>query len=176
MFGRVALGLGIALLMTAPAAAKELKFTAALSGDKAPTLTGSKATGKALILVDTDKQTVGVRLDVASLTIEALSNGLRGAPMGPIHLHIYGGHDHSNPDSAALVFPVPYGPSYSPTASGFKVETGEVAYAKGAALVNTKATFDEFVNSMQGGRIVLNIHTNRFGDGEISGDVVPAAS
>ena len=174
MFRRVALGLGIALLLAAPAAGKELKFTAALSGDREPTVTGSKASAQAVILVDTEKQTVDLRLYVSGLTVESLSNGLRAAPMGPIHLHIYGGHDHNHAADAALVFPAPYGPSYSPGEDSFKVETGEVPYAKGAALVNSKATFDDFVNSMRDGRVVLNIHTNRFGDGEISGDVVPS--
>lgn len=176
MFGRVLMaGVALALLAAAPVSARELKFTATLSGDKAPTMTGSKATGSAVILVDTDKQTVGVDLDVTGMTIEKLSTGLKGAPMGPIHLHIYGGHSHGANDDAALVFPLPFGPSYSPTATGFRVAAPGVAYAAGAKLVNTKATFDEFVSSLQTGRIVMNIHTNVQPDGEISGDVVPAA-
>jgi len=166
----------LALLAAAPASARTLTFTAALSGDKAPTVTGSKATGQALIQVDTEMQTVGVNLDVKGLTVEKLSRGLRGAPMGPIHLHIYGGHSHGANDDAALVFPLPYGPTYSPTPEGFKVSAPAVPYATGARLVNTKATFDEFVASLQTGRIVMNIHTNVQPDGEISGDVVPAQS
>lgn len=174
MFARLAAGFGIALALAAgPALAKDLTFTAALRGDRAPTITGSKATGKAVIHVDTDKQTVDVKLTVNGLSVDQLSNGLRGAPMGPIHLHIYGTHVHSADADAALVFPLPYGPSYSPTADGFKVETGAVDYVKGASLVNTKATFADFLAAMQGQLIVLNVHTNRFGDGEISGDVVP---
>jgi hypothetical protein len=175
MLARFAAGFGLALALAAgPALAKDLKFTAALRGDLSPTITGSKATGEAIILVDTDKQTVDVKLEIAGLTVDQLSNGLRGAPMGPIHLHIYGGHNHGKDADAALVFPLPYGPSYSPTPAGFKVETGPVDYAKGARLVNTKATFAEFVKAMQGELIVLNVHTNRFGDGEISGDVLAA--
>ena len=166
----------LALLAAAPASAKTLKFTAALSGDKMPTMTGSKASGQAVILVDTDAQTVGVSLDVKGLTVEKLSSGLRGTPMGPIHLHIYGGHSHGANDDAALVFPLPYGPTYAPTPEGFKVGAPGVPYATGAKLVNTKATFDEFVASLQTGRIVMNIHTNVQPDGEISGDVVPAQS
>jgi hypothetical protein len=177
MIERIATGVALALaLLAGPAAAKELTFTAALSGDKAPTVTGSKATGQAMIRVDTDKQTVGVDLDVRGLTIEKLSTGLRGAPMGPIHLHIYGSHSHGANDDAALVFPLPFGATYAPTATGFKVAAPGVPYATGAKLVNTKATFDEFVASLQSGRIVMNIHTNVQPDGEISGDVVPAQS
>ena len=51
-------------LLAAPATAQELRFKASLAGDKAPTATGSKATGQALISVDTDHQTVDVTLDV----------------------------------------------------------------------------------------------------------------
>jgi CHRD domain-containing protein len=175
MFSRFAAGFGIALALAAgPALARELTFTAALGGDLAPTITGSKATGHAVIRLDTDKQTVDVKLAVRGLSVDQLSNGLRGTPMGPIHLHIYGTHVHSKDADAALVFPLPYGPSYAPTADGFTVETGAVTYAKGAGLVNTKATFAEFVHAMQGELIVLNVHTNRFGDGEISGDVLAA--
>ena len=47
-------------------------------------------------------------------------------------------------------------------------------YAEGAKLVNSKASFDEFVAALSGGRIVVNIHTNSKTDGEISGDVVSA--
>jgi hypothetical protein len=177
MFARVAAGLGVALALVAgPAPAKELKFRAALSGEQEPTRTGSKATAQAVILVDTDRRTVDVRLYVNGLTVDQLSNGLRGTPMGPIHLHIYGGHDHGHSADAALVFPLPYGPSYAPGQDSFQVETGAVDYAKGAALVNTQASFEDFVGSLESGRIVLNVHTNRFADGEISGDVVPGGA
>jgi hypothetical protein len=84
MFGRMAVVVEVsAMRSAAPAMAMELKFIAALSGDKMPTMTGSKATGHAVILVDTDKQTVGVDLDVKGLTIEKLSSGLRGGAHGP---------------------------------------------------------------------------------------------
>jgi hypothetical protein len=95
--------------------------------------------------------------------------------MGPIHLHIYGGHSHGANDDAALVFPLPFGPTYAATSAGFNVTSPSVPYATGAKLVNTKASFDEFVASMQTGRILINIYTNVQPDGEISGDVVPAA-
>jgi hypothetical protein len=53
----------LVLLTAAPAPAKELQFTAALRGDRAPTTTGSKATGAARIVVDTDSQAVDMTLD-----------------------------------------------------------------------------------------------------------------
>jgi hypothetical protein len=176
MIARAAAGLAVALALCAhPALAKEIRFKAVLSGDKTPTVTGSKATGQALIMVDTDKQAVSVSLDVKGLAVDALSSNLRKAPMGPIHLHVYAGHDHGASQDAALLFPLPYGPSYAPTADGFRVTVRDQAFAPAAQLVRSKATFDEFVAALQAGRIVLNIHTNAQPDGEISGDVVPAA-
>lgn len=158
----------------APAFAHDLAFTAALRGDKTPTVTGSKATGSARIVVHSEAQTVDIAMDVAGLTVDDLSRNLRPTPMGPIHLHIYGGTDHSPQADAALVFPVPYGPAYAPSAAGFAVRMTAMPYAQGAALVNTQASFADFVSALQTGKVVLNIHTNRFGDGEISGDVAPA--
>ena len=161
-------------LLAASAEAKELRFKASLAGDRAPTATGSRATGQALIAVDTDRQTVDLTLDVHGLSTDDLWASLLKTPMGPIHLHVYGGHDHSNPDSAQLMFPAPYGPAYTGTSGGFHVSIKAEPYAEGAKRVNSQASFDEFVSSLQTGRIVINIHTNRFTDGEISGDVLPA--
>ena len=165
----------LAVLVATSAGARELAFTAALSGDRMPTMTGSKALGQARVLVNTETQRVDVSLDVTGLKLEDLWKNLVPAPMGPIHLHIYGSHDHSNPDSAALVFPLPYGPGYAATATGFHAEEKALPYAEGARRVNSRASFDDFVSSPEAGRIVLNIHTNKFTEGEISGDVIPAA-
>jgi hypothetical protein len=174
MIRRVALGLGLAIVVAAgPAAAKELKFTAALSGATASTATGSRATGQAKIRVDTDAQTVDVALNVEGLKIEDLWTNLLHSPMGAIHLHVYGSRDHGGGADSALMFPLPYGPNYEATAKGFKVDMKAEPYAAGAKLVNSKASFDEFVAALSGGRIVVNIHTNSKTDGEISGDVVP---
>lgn len=164
----------IAALAVGSAEAKDLKFKAALSGQTASTMTGSKATGQAAIRIDTDKQEVSVSLDVKGLTVDELSNGLRKAPMGPIHLHVYGGHNHGANDDAELLFPLPYGATYSATPDGFKVTVKDAPFGPAAQLVKSKSTFDDFVAALQAGRIVLNVHTNAHSDGEISGDVVPA--
>lgn len=161
------------LMGAVPAAARDLAFTARLSGDHAPTLTGSKATGQARIVVHEEAQTVDVALDVTGLSVDDLSKGLRAAPMGPIHLHLYGGTDHSPAADAVLVFPLPYGDSYAPAGEGFRVRSNAVPYARGASIVNTKATFADFVAALKSGKVVLNIHTNRFAEGEIAGDVMP---
>lgn len=157
------------------AQAKVLAFTAALGGHAAPTDTGSDATGQASIRVDTDARTVDVTLDVQGIAEDELWSQLAKSPMGPIHLHRYGSHDHSDPSSASLLFPLPMGPAYSPTAKGFHVSLKGYAYAAGAAALHSDASFDDFVSALQNGQVVLNIHTNAEHDGEISGEVVPAA-
>jgi len=173
MIGRVAAGLLLAALAMEPAAAKELAFTARLSGDQAPTLKDSTATGQARLIVDTERQTVDLTLDVAGLTTDQLWDRLVAAPVGPIHLHLYG-HDHGGAASASLALPVPYGPSYSATAGGFRVVVKGYPYAAGATLVKSTVPFDAFVTSLRQGAIVLNIHTDRATDGEISGTMTRA--
>jgi hypothetical protein len=175
MFSRLAAVIGAVAVLGGPAAAKDLAFKANLSGATASTTTGSKATGEAKIRVNTDAQTVDVALNVEGLKIEDLWTNLLHSPMGAIHLHVYGSHDHGGAQDSALMFPLPYGPNYVATPKGFKVEMKAEPYAEGAKLVNSKASFDEFVAALSGGRIVVNIHTNSKTDGEISGDVVPAA-
>jgi hypothetical protein len=176
MFARAAAILAVlAAFAAGPAQAKTLAFTAMLSGDKMPTMTGSKATGSARILVDTDAQTIDMTMDVKGLKVDDLWTSLVAAPVGPVHLHRYGSHDHADPNSSALILPFPYGPDYTPTADGFRLVVKAYPYAKGAATVKTTATFDDFVAALQGGGIVLNIHTNAQHDGEISGDVVQAS-
>jgi hypothetical protein len=174
MIRRIAPALAALLVLAAtPAAARELAFKANLSGATPSTSTGSKATGQARIAVDTDAQTVDVVLNVEGLKIEDLWTNLLHSPMGAIHLHVYGGHDHGGGADSALMFPLPYGPNYVATPKGFKFEMKAEPYAAGAKLVNSKATFDEFVAALSNGRIVVNIHTNSKNDGEISGDVSP---
>ena len=46
-------------------------------------------------------------------------------------------------------------------------------YVAGAKLLNSTLSFDDFVAGMKSGLIVLNIHTDKFNPGEISGLVVP---
>jgi hypothetical protein len=177
MFGRAVIILAaLALFAAAPAQAKQLAFTADLSGDKAPTNTGSKATGSAQILLDTDHQTVDMTLDVKGLKIADLWNKLMLAPVGPIHLHKYGSRDRSDPNSSSLAMPVPFGLDYVATEDGFRVVVKNYPYARGAETVKSGLSFADFVTSLENGEIVLNIHTNAKTDGEISGEVVPAKS
>lgn len=177
MFVRIASAFAALALVAAavPAQAKELFFTATLSGDKVPTATGSKATGVARIRVDTEARTLDMTLDVKGLKVDDLWAKLVKAPIGPVHLHRYGTHEHPDPTSSALAFPFPYGPSYAPTADGFTVTAKAYRYDLSAASVKSEVSFDDFLASMEHGDVVLNIHTNANTDGEISGVVVPAA-
>ena len=157
-----------AVATATPAAAKTLTFTATLGGVAPPTMTGSVANGKAVIRVDTKSKRVSVELDISGLTIDQLSDALVANPKGPIHFHEY-----RSADDVELALPLPFGPNYKATKTGFHVSMRDYDYAAGAALLNSGETFDEFVNALNAGRIILNVHTDKFPDGEISGKVMP---
>lgn len=158
----------VAIIAATPAAAKTLTFRATLSGIAPPTTTGSPARGKAVIKVDTSSKRVSVDLDVTGITIDQLADGLVAKPIGPIHFHVY-----RTADDVELILPLPYGPDYRTTSKGFRVTMRGYDYAAGAKLINSGADFDEFVNGLRGQRIVLNVHTDKFPNGEISGTVMP---
>lgn len=168
-----AAALCVAVLAT-PAEARQESFTATLRGDNVTTHTGSAATGSAHILVDTIAGTVSVEIDVDGITTDGLWDQLVAAPIGPIHLHAYPTHDHTNYDAAQLAFPVPFGPAYTATSTGFRVRLEKASYAAGAATLKSTTTLADFVTAMEQGHVVLNVHTDKFNDGEISGEVVPA--
>ena len=171
MFKRLALAAAVSLLAVSPAFAVEKVFTAKLSGDVETSKTGSKATGTARIVVDTDKKTVAMTMDFTGLKVADLADGLVARPMGPIHLHNY----PPNAD-VVLVFPAPFGPGYVDTDKGFKVTVAHLPYSAGADLLQSKLSFDDFLAAMSSGSVVLNVHTDKFTSGEISGQVVSAAS
>lgn len=160
-------------LSAMPVVTKERVFVTTLTAAEAPTIKDSKATGEARLVLNTETKTVDITLDVTGLTTDNLWDRLVAAPVGPIHFHAYG-HDHSDPNSASLALPVPYGPTYTATAKGFRVVVKGYPYAEGAALVKSATSFDDFVASLEHGSIVMNIHTDRATDGEISGTMKPA--
>ncbi len=157
-----------AIAGAAPAQGKILTFHATLDGKYGPEPTGSAATGKAEIKVDSERQTISVDLVVDGIAPDALWDKLVAAPIGPVHLHKYA--TAAGGDSV-LVVPLPYGPNYQAVKNGMRVTTSDYDYAAGAALLKSALTFDEFVAAMRGGLIVLNIHTDAFNPGEISGRV-----
>jgi CHRD domain len=167
-FGVVAAALA-ALAVAAPAWSAEVVFTAALRGDTEPTNTGSKAAGDAKIAVDTATQTVDVDLKVTGITLTDFWAQVHHAPVGPIHLHHYAANGE-----VTLIMPFPAGPSYAATADGFTLTVRDYPYASGAKIVQTPLSFEQFLGSLKAGIVVMNIHTTKFNDGEISGKIVAA--
>lgn len=168
---KLVLGAAAALaagLWAVPAHAEILTFHTNLDGKYGAEPTGSAATGKARIDVDTKRQTVSMDMTIEGITPDALWDKLVAAPIGPVHLHKYA--TAAGGDSV-LVVPVPYGANYKATKNGMRVTTKDYDYAAGAALLKSTLTFDAFVAAMKGGLIVLNIHTDAFNPGEISGRV-----
>jgi hypothetical protein len=154
-----------AMVGAMPAQAEVLAFQAKLDG-KHGAATGSTATGRARIMIDTKRQTLSVDLTLDGITNEALWDRLVAAPIGPIHIHKYETPAGGN---SVLVLPLPYGPQYRATKRGLKVTFRDLDYAAAVKLVNSKLSFDEFVAAIRGGLIAVNIHTDKFNPGEISG-------
>ena len=163
---RSAVAVLAALAFAAPAMSADVVFTAALRGDAAPTNTGSKAVGDAKIVVHAEAQTVDVTLKVTGLKTSDFWAQVHHAPVGPIHLHHYAANGE-----VTLVMPFPAGPSYADTADGFTLTVKDYPYAAGAKIVQTPLTFEQFLDSLKAGIVVMNIHTTKFNDGEISGTV-----
>lgn len=167
---RIFAGLSVAaaLLATAPAQAELLTFHSNLDGNYGAEPTGSKATAKARIEVDTARQLVSVDMTVDGITADALWDTLVAAPIGPIHLHKYASAEGGD---SVLVLPLPYGASYQPTPRGLQVTMKDYDYAAGARLLKSTLTFDQFVEAMKSGLVILNVHTDAFNPGEISGRI-----
>lgn len=146
-----------------PAQATQIHYTTTLNGHQEPTNTGSAATGTARIDIDTATQTIDAQIEIHGLQMAALSAHLSHAPMGPMHLHRYQG------DDVTLILPFPMGATYVETADGFTVTLRHYPYANGAAIVQSGLSFDQFLAALDHDSIFLNIHTERFGEGEISG-------
>lgn len=156
-------------LAATPASAETLRFTAALNGSQAPTITGSLASGTASVSVDTEARTLDVALDVAGISLDGLYDHVIHAGVGPVHLHLYA----ANGDISLLV-PFPYGAAYADAPNGFRLTIEDLPYAENAALVGSNLTFDQFVATLGSDFVYLNIHTDAFHDGEISGRLARA--
>lgn len=166
------LALAASTLFCASAASAEIiEYRSELNGRSATIDTGSAARASARITVDTAGKTVSVKLDVMGLSVDSLSDALVKAPIGPIHLHQYANGDLADADSSALAFPLAFGPSYKPTDQGFQVHTGALDYASAVAPLGSGMPFEDFVAALAKGTVILNIHTDAYGAGEINGVV-----
>lgn len=163
------------LAVAHPAHAAEQHYHATLDGVDGTAITHSPATGTADIRVDTNNRRVDVRLAIRGLTIDDLLDRMVSAPIGPIHLHIYPGRgaDGQYVGASLLALPLPFGSGYRAAEGGFVVELNaydfDAAMATMAASNEPVMTFEQFTAALDQGRIVVNIHTDRFGDGEIAG-------
>ena len=155
-----------AVFSAAPAWAHDLVFTAQLSGHADPTNTGSEATGTATFQVNTHTQLIDARIEIHGLKLDALSTHLAHSRMGPMHLHRYQGND------VTLIVPFPFGETYTETADGFVVTVTHFPYAEAAERTGSHLTFEEFLAALASDPIYLNVHTNRFPEGEIAGRVI----
>lgn len=151
------------------ALAGDITFRTDLRGDREPTNTGSKATGDVTIVVHEQTQTIEVTAKVTGISPADFATHLAHAPIGPMHLHIYA----PNGD-VSLLLPFPMGTAYLANATGFTYERKGYAYAEGAGILKSAVPFGEFVSAMKSGAVLFNVHTNAFGDGEISGRVAVA--
>lgn len=160
------------LICASAASAEIIEYQAKLNGQSATIDTGSAAQARADIKVDTTRRTVSVKLKVVGLSVDSLSDDLIKAPIGPIHLHQYANGDLADAGNSALAFPLVFGPSYTPTRQGFRVKTGAMDYASAVAPLGQAMPFEDFVAALAKGTVILNIHTDAFGAGEINGVVV----
>lgn len=153
----------LATLAASPAPARTLTFRAQLGGTAPPTVTGSPASGRATVRVDTSARRVSVELEVTGVTRDQLSDDWIKRPGGPVTFNDYRGPEDRDPVAGA-----DWGAAYRATRAGFALSwRGD--YAAAAKPFDTGTSFDEFVNALTAGRIVIVVHTDRFGDGEISG-------
>jgi hypothetical protein len=157
----------LALFAAAPATAAQLSYTAVLDGVTAPTATQSTATGTAEVTVNTETQTVSVQMQIHGITQDQLWDHVIHSGMGPVHLHLYA----ANGDISLLV-PFPYGAAYAATPDGFSLTINDYSYAEGAGVLHSDMSFDTFVATLGSQFVYLNIHTDAFQDGEISGRLV----
>ena len=140
--------LAIAAATPGAAHAEVLTFHATLDGKYGSEPTGSAATGRASIRVDTVARRVSVDLGVDGITIDNLWDELVTAPIGPIHFHKYAS---SAGGDSVLALPL----NYHATPSGLHVAMKDYDYVTGAAILKSTLSFDDFVVAMKNGLIIL---------------------
>ena len=154
---RVVLTAAAALLvmgMATNASAEIIRFTATLTGgnETPPVLTGAFAT--ATVTLDTDSKTVSWNIDVWNLP-----SGINNA-----HFHV-GPVGVAGPTVVNIPFPA--------TASNdFNLNGSATTATAGLRPDQGIRSWDDFLQSLTGGQVYLNIHTQVFGGGEIRGQVI----
>ena len=140
--------------LAASANAEIIRFTAALSGsnETPPVLTGSF--GSATLTLDTATQTVSWNIDIWNLP-----SGINNA-----HLHV-GAPGVAGPTVVNIPFPATASNDFNLTGSATTATAG-LRPDQGIR------SWDDFLQSLVGGQVYINIHTQVFGGGEIRGQVI----
>jgi hypothetical protein len=154
---RVVVMLAATILLGATAGAAEaqtIRFTAALAGtnETPPVLTG--AFGNATVALDTATQTVTWSIDVFNLP-----SGVTAA-----HFHV-GGPGVAGP----TVVTIPVTPNQSNDFNLSGSATSANLTVRGDQGIRS---WDDFMQSLQGGQTYINVHTAVNGGGEIRGQVI----
>lgn len=140
--------------LTSPAEAEIIRFTAALSGGSEAPLVLTGAFGNAVVTLDTDTQTISWTIDVFNLP-----SGINAA-----HFHV-GPPGVAGPTVVNIAFTANQSNDFRLTGSA----TAANLTPRGDQGIRS---WDDLMQSLQGGQLYINIHTAVFGGGEIRGQVV----
>ena len=135
-----------------------------LDGKGEYSATGSAATGIAFIAIDVAAKRVTLSANIDGIALADLADNLVAAPIGPVHIHQY-----ADDSVSALALTFPYGAQYSERPNGFALNAVDVDFTERSKLADPAMSFDAFVAAATANKLVLNIHTDKFNAGEISG-------
>lgn len=155
----------LAMVVALPAAARTETFRGTLGGTKPPAMTHSPASGRAEVKVDLDKHRVSLDLEVTGITLAQLASTLKDQPAGPVQFHQVHG-----PGDVEIAMGVPFGASYRPTKDGFRVVLRDYDYDAGRKAVGGFLSIEEFATALRAGNVFLDVRTEKFPGGEISGE------
>ncbi len=144
--------------------APNICLAAKLDGKNEYSPTGSIATGKAFVAIDVAAQSVTLSVKIDGIETADLADSLVAAPIGPVHIHQY-----ASDTVSALALTFPYGAQYQTRNGGFDLIAQGTDFAERRKLADPAMTFDAFVAAAKAEKLVLNVHTDKFGAGEISG-------
>lgn len=155
----------LAMVAALPAAARTETFRGTLGGTKPPAMTHSPASGRAEVKVDLDRHRVSLDLEVTGITLAQLTAALKDQPAGPVQFRQVHG-----PGDTDIALGVPFGTAYRATKDGFRVSLRDYDYDAGRKAVSADLSVEDFATAMRAGRIFLDVCTERFPNGEISGE------
>ncbi|MEE9354900.1 MAG: DUF302 domain-containing protein [Methylococcaceae bacterium] len=145
------------------------------------------ASGSIEVMVDTDNNTLGVKLDVEGISREELRNF--GPNATPIHLHLAGGDNPGNFGPIAIDLSLNTADSdFNETTAGFKFAREGISILledQGGVQLGMHPGNDKILDALQSGDTFVLVHTNKdiflndtgpapgFPFGEIRGNIKP---